>query len=189
MKKLLFASLLAVVLSIVPPMLATANGDIVWETEEGYGINSEAHIEGVYAGWTGTVPLIIINGKDKARTFLVTVEKPTNLVSGFEALPEECFSWIVVSNSLVTVSAGETIQVPVTITIPANITYVNKRQQTAIEVKEADQGFVQIAVQCKWFIVSVTSNKSLIIIIAVMAVGAGGGVYLLMKRRQKRVPK
>jgi hypothetical protein len=188
MKKLLFASLLAVVLSIVPLTLATANGDIVWETEEGYGINSEAHIEGVYAGWTGTVPLIIINGKDKARTFLVTVEKPTNLVSGFEALPEECFSWIVVSNNLVTVSAGETIQVPVTITIPANITYVNKRQQTAIEVKEVDQGFVQIAVQCKWFIISVTSIKSLIIIVAAV-IGGGCGVYLLMRRRQKRVPK
>jgi len=205
MKRLLVASLLAIVLSIVPVTLVCANGDIIWEKgntqtlETGYGVYAETHFWGMYAGWSGTAPLVIVNGKDKERTFVITIERPSKLEPGYEALPEECFSWITISNNLVTASAGETIQVPVTITIPNDIIYINKNQEVAIQVKETGQGFVQLALQSKWFISTdpyippVTTNggmnTTLIILIATVAIIVGGGVYLLMRRRQRHAQK
>jgi hypothetical protein len=197
MKKLLSASLLAIVLCIVPLTLVGANGDVIWEDtggaktlEEGYGVYAETHFWGMYAGWSGTAPLVIVNGKDKDRTFLITIERPSKLELGFEALPEECFSWITISDSLVTASAGETIQVPVTITIPSDIVYSNKHQEVAIQVRETEQGLVQIALQSKWFIstdpyIPIVGgvNTTLVIVIAIAALGGGCGVYLLMRRR------
>jgi len=205
MKNFLLASLLTLILSIVPLTLVGANGDIIWENgqgtqtlEEGYGVYAETHFWGMYAGWSGTAPLVIVNGKDRARTFLITIESPTHLVPGYEALPEECYSWVTISQDIVTASAGETVQVPVTITIPATMNYIGKRHEVALQVRESGQGFIQLALQSKWFITSdpyipVVSgsgiNLILIIVIGTAAIGAGCGVYLLMRRRQKHAQR
>ena len=209
MKKLLLASLFALVLSIVPLTLVCANGDVIWENtggsktlETGYGVYAETHFWGMYSGWSGTAPLVIVNGKDKDREFLITIETLMRLDPGYEALPESCFSWITISDNLVTASAGETIQVPVTITIPSNIVYVNQHYEVALQVREAGQGFVQLVLQSKWFITSelyipvitpvvVKSGISLTMIIAIAtaAIIVGCGVFLLMKRRQKHAKR
>jgi hypothetical protein len=126
------------------------------------------------------------------------IEEPANLTPGYEALPESYYSWITISDNLVTASAGETIQVPVTITIPSDINYVGKHYEIALQVGETEQGFVQLALQSKWFITSepyipvVSEGRislTMIIAIATAAIIAGCGVFLLMKRRQKHAKK
>jgi len=202
MRKVLLGIFLVIMLATLPSM-SLAESDIIWEDtggsktlETGYGVYAETHFWGMYAGWSGTAPLVIVNGRDKDREFLITIETPGKLESGFEALPEECFSWITISSNLVTASAGETIQVPVTITIPADIVYTNEHQQVAIQVREAGQGLIQLALQSKWFIstdpyIPVVGgvNKTLVIVIAAAIAGVGGTVYLIMRRKMKYAKK
>ena len=199
MKRLLLSCILALILSVVP-LTAWGNVEVLDESgkatlEEGYGVYTSCSFYGLFGGWSGQAPLIIVCGKDKDRIFEIRIESPDGLASGYSALPEECYSWIVISNNLVAAKAGETVRVPVTITIPNDILYVNRHDQIAFYVNDITQtGFSQIAYKSSWFLTSdpyiplVTESGvslTLIIAIATAAIIGGCGVYLLMRKKRK----
>jgi hypothetical protein len=199
MKRLLLGCMLALVLSIVP-LTVWGSVEVIDESgkttlEEGYGVYASSSFYGLFGGWSGQAPLIIICGKDKARIFEIRIESPSKLAPGYSALPEECYSWIVISSSLVTAKAGETVRVPVTITIPNDVLYINRHDQIAFYVNDITQtGFNQIAYKSSWFLTSdpyipwVTESGislTFIIAVAIAAIGGGCGVYLFMRRRKK----
>jgi len=121
---------------------------------EGFGIyGSTVEFEGVFPGWAGTVPLTIVNGQDKERLFVLEVNSATKTKEGFEPFPEEYFYWITISEPEVTVKAGETYQIPITLEIPADADYAGRNAEVRIRIADTTQtGLVQIALDNRWFI-------------------------------------
>jgi len=207
-KKLLLGCILALVLSAIPLiLLADNNTQIIDQSgnatiKGGYGVLTGVRIYGLIPGWSGTAPLIIMCDKTRDRLYDIHLESPDldKLEAGYSALPEEEFSWIVISNSLVPAKAGETVRVPVTITIPSDIAYENRHDQIAFYVKDITQtGWNQIAYKVSWFlttdaydayipqeipIAGKSVNTVLIVVIVVGALLAGCGVYLVIKARK-----
>lgn len=123
---------------------------------EGFGIyGSQVEFEGVYPGWTGTVPLTIVNGEDRDRLFVVSLRTPSKLREGYEAFPQEYFYWITISEPEVAVSSGGIHQIPLTLTMPWDSDYTGKRAEVRIRIEDTTQtGLVQIALETKWFIIT-----------------------------------
>ena len=84
---------------------------------EGFGIwESEVLIDDASPGATGTVPVTIINGKDRDRTFVVTLEQPNpNKVKvNYVPLLVECSSWVTLPDESIHIAAGDyhTLSIP-----------------------------------------------------------------------------
>lgn len=126
------------------------------EIPEGFGLyGSTVEFDGVFPGWSGTVPLTIVNGQDRARLFVVSIKSPTKPREGYEALPEEYFYWITISEPEVFVPAGMTHQIPITLAMPQDSDYTGKRAEVRILIEDTTQtGLVQIALETKWFIIT-----------------------------------
>lgn len=156
MKKLLIVALVIVLLAIT----GCSEGSNVSVSEEPLDINSgfalygaKVEFDGVYPGWSGTVPVTIINGEDAQRSFRLSLITPSKLAPGWEALPEEYHDWITISQPSVTLSPGQTYEIPVTLTMPPDADYAGKKAEVQILVENLDQqGFVQIALAARWLI-------------------------------------
>jgi hypothetical protein len=203
LKKFLLACVLAIVLSVIPlTVLANGNTEIIdnsesesWVQGEDYAVWTSPTIYNLYAGYTGTAPLIIANGRDKARAFYIRLEEPNGLVPGYQALPRECYSWITIEPNIVEASAGETIRVPVTISIPNDVVYANRHDQMAINVADITDQFIRHELQSYWFLTTdpyipgiepdpTTPSIAMIAIIAIISIVGGGGAYLLVNKRK-----
>lgn len=135
--------------------------------EEGFGI-AQAAVEfvNVYPGWVGSAPLTIINGDDKDRVFWVSCEQPNpdKLKSGYEAFPEEYYSWITITGwdgteetaaPEVVLAAGENHELTVTLAVPEDSNYTGKKAEVRIRVADKSPiGLVTIAIESKWYIIT-----------------------------------
>lgn len=126
------------------------------ELSEGFGIyGASVELEGVYPGWSGTVPLTLVNGQDRERMFVIYAVVPTKTTEGFEALPEEYLYWLKVEEPEILVGKGEIYQVNITLTVPKDVVYAGRHAEVRIRVDDTTQsGLVQIALESKWFIVT-----------------------------------
>lgn len=126
------------------------------ELDSGFGVyGSAVTFDGVYPGWTGTVPLIIVNGQDRDRFFVVSVRSPNKPKEGYEAFPQEYLYWITISEPTFEVAKGENFQVPITVTIPIDSNYKGKRAEVRILIEDTTQtGLVQVALESRWFIIT-----------------------------------
>ena len=124
--------------------------------DEGFGIKgSDATFDGVYAGYSATIPLTLVNGHDKARQFVVSSRIPSKVADGFEPIPWEYLDWILVLEPTANLAIGEIYQVPVTLSIPEDTELNGERYEVRILVEDIGQtGLVQIAVDMKWFIIA-----------------------------------
>ena len=124
------------------------------DVDSGFALyGSRVEFDGVYPGWSGTVPVTIVNGEDAEKSFRLSVMTPSKLDPGWEALPEEYHDWITISEPTVTLSAGQIYEVPVTLTMPPDADYSGKKAEVRILVENTDQqGFVQIALAARWLI-------------------------------------
>jgi len=124
----------------------------------GFGLSgSVVEFDGVYPGWSGTVPATIVNGMDRNRLFVLSLRSPSpsKLQDGYEALPQEYFDWITISEPRVTLLAGQVYQIPITLAMPYDSDYTNKRAEVRILIEDTTQsGLVQIALETKWFIIT-----------------------------------
>ena len=145
----------------IPPAEGSPTSNIIYKGDqiipklaEGFGIyGSTVEFDGVYPGWSGTVPMTIVNGQDRDRVFVISVRSPSKTNEGYEPLPQEYFCWITISQFTVTVLAGEVHQIPVTLTMPSDADY-SGRAEVRIRVEDTTQtGLVQIALETKWFII------------------------------------
>jgi len=169
MKKLSVIALVAVLLVVMgcsasPTTPATeepvednpevAVSEELLDVDSGFALyGSKVEFDGVYPGWSGTVPVTIINGEDAEKSFRLSVMTPSNLDAGWEALPEEYHDWITISEPTVTLSPGQIYEVPVTLTMPPDADYSGKKAEVRILVENTDQeGFVQIALAARWLI-------------------------------------
>jgi len=123
---------------------------------EGFGIyGASVELAGVYPGWSGTVPLTLVNGNDRERLFVIYAVSPPKPTEGFEALPTEYLYWLTVKNPEVVVSKGETYQVDITLSMPIDADYAGKNAEVRIRVDDTTQtGLVQIALESKWYIIT-----------------------------------
>ena len=136
----------------VSPGVSTAEEPL--DVGSGFALyGSKVEFEGVYPGWSGTVPVTIVNGKDAARSFRLSLMTPSSLDPSWEALPEEYYDWITISELLVDLSPGQIYEVPVTLTMPPDADYAGKMAEIQILVEDVTQvGFVQIALAARWLI-------------------------------------
>lgn len=139
--------------------------------EEGFGI-AQAAVEfvNVYPGWVGSAPLTIINGNDKDRVFWVSCEQPNpdKLKKGYEAFPEEYHSWITITGwdgtqdivePEVVLAAGENHELVITLAMPEDADYADKRAEVRIRVAEKNPTrLVTIAIESKWYIITAESQ-------------------------------
>ena len=144
----------------IPPAEGSPTSNIIYKGDEiipklaeGFGIyGSTVEFDGVYPGWSGTVPITIVNGQDRDRLFVISVRSPSKTSEGYEPLPQEYFYWITISQPTVTVLAGGVHQIPITLTMPSDANY-SGRAEVRIRVEDTTQtGLVQIALETKWFI-------------------------------------
>jgi len=136
----------------VSPDISVAEG--LLDVDSGFALyGSKVEFDGVYPGWSGTVPVTIINGEDAQRSFRLSLTAPSSLDPGWEALPEEYYDWITISEPSVELSPGEIYEVPVTLTMPIDADYSGKMAEVRILVENTNQqGFVQIALAARWLI-------------------------------------
>jgi hypothetical protein len=124
--------------------------------KEGYAIyGGSVTIEGLYPGWSGTVPLKIVNGEDRDRELFVSAHSPQleKTTEGFVPLPQEYLSWVTVTQPSVFVAAGDTVTIPIELSMPEDADYKGKQAEVRILVEDTTQaGLVQIALEAKWFI-------------------------------------
>lgn len=171
MRKLLIIPLIALLIGCAPvastvniPPLTPGNWSQITYTDihpiptiaEGFGLYGlTATFKNVYPGWSGTIPLTIVNGQDKDRMFIISLKQPSNLKVGYTPLPKEYYCWITISETVVNVSAGKIYQVPVTLSMPSDADYAGKRVEVNILVEDTTQtGLVQIALEDKWYIIT-----------------------------------
>ena len=135
--------------------------------ENGFGI-AQASVEfvNVYPGWVGSAPLTVINGNDKDRVLWVNCQPPNpeKLKKGYEAFPEEYYSWITITGwdgtknttePEVVLAAGENHELTIVLAMPEDADYANKRAEVRIRVAEKNPiGLVTIAIESKWYIIT-----------------------------------
>lgn len=126
------------------------------QLEKGFGIyDSLVELNGVYPGWEGTIPLTIVNGNDKDKLFAISINLPSEVKDGFEALLEKYFHWFTILETRIFIPAGETYQVPITLAIPDNADFFSKRAEVRILVEDITQAdLVQIAIEARWLIIT-----------------------------------
>jgi len=183
MKRFLVALLLVVALALVacpattpsgngsfepgtrdlPPIGDSPSAHITYEGNqkvqsltEGFGVyGSKVELDGIYPGWSGIIPLTILNGQDRDRLFVLSVQSPSNPKEGYEPLPEKYLFWVNISQPTITVIKGGSYQVPITVTMPDNADYKGKKAEVRILIEDTTQtGLVQIAVESRWFIIT-----------------------------------
>lgn len=137
------------------PSSDNLNGEVP-TLEEGFGIlESEISIDNVYPGWSGEIPLTIINGKDESRVFAVSLRQPTadKVKAGYEVFPSEYFFWVTISEPEVSIEAGDYHKVMIVFSMPNSADYNNKHAELRVRVSEANpSGLVQLAVESRWYI-------------------------------------
>jgi len=140
--------------------------------ENGFGI-AQAAVEfvNVYPGWVGSAPLTVINGNDKDRVFWVSCEQPNpnKLKSGYEAFPEEYYSWITITGwdgtknttvPEVVLDAGENHELTIILAIPEDANYASKKAEVRIRVAEKNPaGLVTIAIESRWYIITAEEQE------------------------------
>lgn len=120
---------------------------------ESFGVNEKIVISALFPGWSDTIPVIVVCGKDRDRSIAISIDSATDPTEGFEALPEEYFSWFSIPNSRVDLTSGESRKVPVTVTIPKDVKCKEKNYEVWILVRDTSQtGLVQIAYYVKWYL-------------------------------------
>lgn len=130
---------------------------------EGFGIlESEIEFRNVYPGWEGTAPLTIINGRDRDRTFAITLEQPNpnKLKNGYEALPEEYYSWIEITEPEVSLEAGQYHETVIIFAMPNDVHYEGRQTEVRVRVSDmTPEGLVTLAVESRWYIITAEAES------------------------------
>ena len=131
--------------------------------QEGFGIlESEVEFRNVYPGWEGSVPLTVINGKDRDRIFSISLEQPNpnKLKPFYHAFPEEYYSWLTITEPEVAIKAGHYHEVLIIFAMPEDAHY--EGQQTEIRIRVSDmtpEGLVTLAVESRWYIITAEQSS------------------------------
>lgn len=139
---------------------------------EGFGIlESEIEIRGVYPGWSGELPLTIINGKDQDRVFSVTLEQanPAKLKFGYEALPAVYYDWFEITGwngktdilePEVTLAAGKHHTLMIVVAVPNDMAYLGKNAEVRVRVSDmTSPGLVALAIESRWYIITAQESS------------------------------
>jgi len=156
-KRILIAALIAAAVT-VGLNLALSGSTSVPTLAEGFGIwESEVIIDDASPGATGMVPLTIICGEDRARTFIVTLEQPgaAQVKVDYVPLLVQASGWITLPDEPIRIEAGEyhslsiPFRVPYSSTVPAGT-----QMEARVRVTEIGHGgLVHLAIEAKWFII------------------------------------
>jgi len=120
---------------------------------DGFGIyDSLVHINEISPGEEEVIPLTIVNGEDLDRLFTISTNLPSEVKEGFEPLPAEYYCWIAIPETEVFISAGESHQIPITLSMPTDIIYQDKKTEVRILVEDITQGGLHTALEARWFI-------------------------------------
>jgi hypothetical protein len=135
------------------------NTDIVYKggnhpsMTDGFGVYDQVFIDGLYPGYSGNVPLTIVNGPDRDRLFNLTVSGTDKAKEGYESLPQQYLSWFTIDNSSFAIQKDDSHKAIVHVSVPEDMDYAGKKAELRILVEDTTQtGIVQIAVESRWFI-------------------------------------
>jgi len=132
--------------------------------DEGFGIlQSEVEFRNVYPGWSGSAPLTIINGKDRDRTFSISLEQPNpnKLKQFYQVFPEEYYSWITITEPEVSLKAGQYHEQVIIFAMPEDVHYEGKYTEVRIRVSDiTPEGLVTLAVESRWYIITAELESS-----------------------------
>lgn len=129
---------------------------------EGFGIwESEIIIDDAEPGATGLVPLTIICGQDQDRTFMVTVEVPSEgkTKNGYQPFPENLHNWLTLPDDLIYIEAGGHHSLEIPFRMPYTATVPPGTQMEArLRVTEVGHGgLVHIGIEARWYIIVTAS--------------------------------
>jgi hypothetical protein len=156
MKRVLLVITLLGIVALVGCVKATptiSEGFGILGAEIGYVNETENEV--IYAGVSGAAQIMIVNGYDMERDIKLSLVSPNTVKEGFESFPEQYFSWITMSPMEFHLAKGESKAVRVTLSMPMETDYINKKAEVRIRVEDVGQtGIVQIAVEARWYIVT-----------------------------------
>ena len=102
---------------------------------EGFGIKgSNVVFNGVYSGYSATIPLTLVNGHDKDRHFMLSTRIPSKVADGYEPIPFAYLDWIVITEPVVDLAMGKMYQVPVMLTIPEDLKLKGEQYEARVLV-------------------------------------------------------
>jgi hypothetical protein len=132
------------------------------KVEEGFGLyGATVTMDGVYPGYSSAesnqpVYVTIVNGKDQARIFHLSLQQPgASITEDYKPLPLEYFGWIAIGDDSPGVAAGDIGKIPVSISVPEDMPEELKGNSYEVRILVEDwsqTGFVQVALQEKWLI-------------------------------------
>ncbi len=163
MKKKILIGIAVPVVIVAGLYFGVLNRGGVPTLQEGFGIlESEVELRNVYPGWEGSVPLTVINGKDKDRVFSISLEQPNlkKLKPFYRAFPEEYYSWFTITEPEVAIEAGHYHEVLIIFVMPEDAHY--EGQQTEIRIRVSDmtpEGLVTLAVESRWYIITAEQSS------------------------------
>lgn len=163
-KKIIIGAILAVAITVGSYFgIMHAKNGVPW-LEEGFGIlESEVEFRNVYPGWEGSAPLTVINGKDRDRTFSISLEQPNpnKLKNGYEAFPVEYYSWITITEPEISLEAGQHHEQIIIFAMPEDANYEGKQTEVRIRVSDmTPTGLVTLAVESRWYIITAELESS-----------------------------
>ena len=123
---------------------------------DNFGIyGSPVKFNGVYPGWKDIGVLTILNGQDRERTLVISVQKAIETEVGYEAFPEEHFWWLTISEPVITITAGGVYQIPITLEMPSYSDYTGKQAIVRIRVEDT----TQLTLDTNWYITTIKEAR------------------------------
>jgi hypothetical protein len=121
-------------------------GTVVPEDTDGNAVE-------LWAGFSGSAPLTIVNGNDYARTFHLSIQSPS--VDGYLPFPEKYYSWVSIEDLTPKVAIGGSRRISITLSVPYQLPNEIRGNKFTFGILVEDwsqTGFVQIAYQQKWLV-------------------------------------
>lgn len=123
--------------------------------DDSYGVyGTSAVLEDVYPGWSGLVPLTIINGLDSDKTFRVSATPPSHAGDGYQAFPAELLYWVSVPVGDIALEAGGTCELVIALAVPEEASLPEKTELRILVEETTQTGLVRTAGEMKWFIIA-----------------------------------
>jgi hypothetical protein len=111
---------------------------------------SKVEVGNLYPNATGEFELTIYNGKDTPAAYVVEAQVPSFTADGYTAFPKEYLTWVTLDDARPVVPSKKSRIVTVDITMPANVTYSQKKVELWVVVFDATQaGSIQTQLACR----------------------------------------
>jgi hypothetical protein len=111
---------------------------------------AKVEVGNLYPNATGEFELTIYNGRDTNAAYSVEAQVPSFVADGYTAIPKEYLTWVTFDNPRPVVPPKQSRIIIVDITMPASVTYSQKKAEVWVVVRDETQaGSIQTQLACR----------------------------------------